>query len=142
MKLTITNWSEINKALKVHAEKVLDEVAEKLFQLGLATINDARTHARFNNFSNNLRSSFAIAVALNGKIIKSDYSQVGNGTLGDGSEGMAKAKKLINEIVSEHRNQLLLVLVAGESYALYVEAKDNKTVLTQFALELKKKLTR
>lgn len=140
MKLKISNWSEINKVIVKHSERVLDIAADKLFQLGLETIKDARENARFYNWTNNLRSSFGVAVSVNGKIIRSDFQLFGDGLLGDGSGGLKKAQSLIDLEVNKNRNQLLLVLVAGEEYAVYVEAKENKSVLTAFALELKKKL--
>lgn len=140
MKLKITNLKEVNAAIKKQAKIAIEKAAENLFQRGLSTIQEAREEARFYNRTNNLRSSFGVAVSINAKIIKSDFELVGNGELGDGGDGLSRAQKLIGSVVNENRNKLLLVLVAGEKYALYVEAKDNKTVLTTFALNLKKEL--
>ncbi|MEI5984438.1 MULTISPECIES: hypothetical protein [Sphingobacterium] len=138
--LKIKNENQILKVLKQKTEKVIEEAAEKLFQMGQSTIKDARDNAKFMNHTNNLRSSLGVAVSLNGKILKSDFELVGDGKKGDGSDGYAKAEKLINERVEEYKDKLLLILVAGEDYAMYVENRANKSVLTTFARQLIKKL--
>ncbi len=125
--------------LKQHAKRVIDILADRMYDKGMIAINEARANATFQNHTNNLRSSFGVAVALNGRIIRSNFELHGNGSLGDGGEGLAKAKRLIGERAGQYRDQLLLVLVAAEQYALYVESKG-RAVLTFVSYDLKKNL--
>lgn len=85
--------------------------------------------------SGNLRSSVGYAVCKKGRIVKkSDFETVLNG-----SDGAAKGIKMIEELASEYSQyEYSLFIVAGEEYAVYVEAVDGKVVLASGQLYVEK----
>lgn len=73
---------------------------------------------------------------MEGRIVSmSDFKQVKNGTQGP-VEGKALAKKL----ASNYKTGFALIVVAGMHYAAYVEAMDNKVVLTSAELLARREL--
>ena len=58
----------------------------------------------------------------------------------DGSEGEAASKKYISELASEFAKAYALVVVAGMSYAEYVEAIESKDVLASTELWARAKI--
>lgn len=84
----------------------------------------------------NLRSSIGYVIVMEGRIVSmSDFKQVKNGTQGP-VEGKALAKKL----ASNYKTGFALIVVAGMHYAAYVEAMDNKVVLTSAELLARREL--
>lgn len=94
--------------------------------------------SNWNDDSGSLRSSVGYAVAHRGQIVRmSDFTAVLNG-----AEGSRKGRELVKEIASEYSTfDYVLILVAGEDYAVYVEAIENKIVLSSGWLYIKKELT-
>lgn len=131
MKISISNLHEVRAALRDFKRNIEKNIVNDWFELGLKTITEARSHADFKNWSNNLRSSFGVAISRNGKILKHSYEIKGDGSLGDGKEGFEAAKTLTEEIAEEFPNSTVLILVAAEGYAGYVE-KAGRNVLSGF----------
>ena len=95
--------------------------------------------SNWNNDTGNLRSSIGWAVSRKGRIVrKSRFGVVLNG-----SEGAAKGSALVEKLASEYaRYDYALFIVAGEEYAVYVEAVDNKVVLAGGQLYIEKNIRR
>lgn len=87
--------------------------------------------------SGGLRSSIGYAVVRNGRVVKmSDFEVVLNGV--DGSE---KGKRKVAELATKYAQyDYLLLIVAGEEYAVYVEAVDGKVVLSEGYNHIEKNL--
>ena len=84
----------------------------------------------------NLRSSIGYIITHKGSIIQySDFKQVKQG-----SEGTKTGKDFATEIAKQFSGDYVLVVVAGMNYAEYVEARDNKDVLSTPELFAKKEL--
>lgn len=139
IKLKLTNINEIMKAVRQNTEDNKQRMINKMFELGYKAIVEARDNADFLNHSNNLRSSLGIAVALNGRIVKSDFEIRLGGKDGDGQQGLEHAKELISKTATEYPNTIVLILVAGEKYAFFVENKG-KLVLTNFTFDIEDSL--
>lgn len=95
--------------------------------------------SNWNNDTGSLRSSIGYAIGKGGKMVKmSDFD-----VILQGSEGSRKGKALAEKLVSEYSTfDYVLVLVAGEEYAVYVEAVENRIVLSSGLLYIKKELTK
>ena len=116
-------------------------VAEAYAEAGENTVSKIRS-GELSNWSDNtgnLRSSIGYVVCRKGQIIKSsDF-----GTVLNGAEGSEKGRKLSRRLAAEYaRYDFALIIVAGEEYAVYVEAIDNNVVLAGGYLYLEKNLVR
>lgn len=111
--------------------KIVNFVVEDVFAEVGAYITDGIRNGSLSSWqddSGNLRSSVGYAVARKGRITKmSDFETVLNG-----AEGSAKGKRKVAEIASKYAQyDCMLVIVAGEEYAVYVEAVNGKVVMSE-----------
>ena len=93
-------------------DSVLEEIIDQLDRIGLECVNEAREKGDYTDRTGNLRNSIASAVVVDGKIAKTNLF-IG--------EGKAQAHKFIEELASEYSEGIVLLLVAGMNYAVYVE---------------------
>lgn len=135
MKLTLTNSQEVSRMIKKGIEVMNQSLINKMFRTGYDAIIQARDNADFLNHTNNLRSSFGVAVSMNGSIVKSDFEIRLGGQDGDGLEGYERAKELAKLIAEQYPNTIALILVTGEEYAGLVEIKG-KLVLSDFTFDI------
>lgn len=93
-----------------------DEKAFKALQyVGEQFVNDARTNGNYTDRTGNLRGSIGYVILVNGVIRKSNFTGK--------PEGRKKAREFAGELASEFGKGLVLIGVAGMSYAAAVEAK-------------------
>lgn len=135
----ISNIRAVLRDFGKRVETIEKDVAQMWFDAGLEAIEQARNNADFNNWTNDLRSSFGVAVAVDGKIVKSNFTLRGDGKEGDGRPGLQEAQKYVDELMRDQSKGVALVLVAGRYYAGYVEAKG-RNVLTAYVLDTAKEL--
>ena len=121
--------SKVNAYLKAEAERIHRLTIRALAYLGEQCVSLARDRApelSWIDRTGNLRSSIGYLITHNGNIIQySDFKQVKQG-----SEGTKTGKDFAMEIAKQFSSDYVLVVVAGMNYAEYVEAKDNKDVLS------------
>ena len=87
--------------------------------------------------SYNLVSSIGYAVSFRGNIAKiSGFEAVQGGT-----EGAQKGRSLAEKLARESSADYALFVVAGEDYAVFVEAIDNKVVLSSAYMYLEKSVS-
>ena len=138
MKMT-TPISVIDRALAQAMQEAKRKVVRMLAFLGEKCIIEARDRSQEESWydqTGNLRSSIGYVIVMEGRIVSmSDFKQVRNGTQGP-VEGKALAKKL----ASNYKTGFALIVVAGMHYAAYVEAMDNKVVLTSAELLARREL--
>lgn len=102
----------------------------KLGEESTARIRDRSAEESWIDHTSNLRSSIGYAVYDHGlKTVESAFA-----TLGNGGEGTAEGKKMVQELASEYSKVFALVVVAAMNYADFVEAKENKDVLASTEL--------
>lgn len=110
----------------------VDRAEEKMYTLlqaaGEMFVRYARESGRYIDHTGNLRSSIGYVIVRNGKLASRNFKKQDVGT--EGSEGVNKAEKLARELANTHNTGLVLIGVAGMEYALYVEAMENKDVIT------------
>ena len=92
--------------------------------IGEDFVNKARSIDTYLDDTGNLRSSIGYVIAKNGRILKRNYKQVG-----DGNKGVTMGLNLADEAAAEHPRGLVLIVTAGMEYALPLESM-NYDVLT------------
>jgi len=120
-------------------KNVEDAVAEAYAEAGEKAVHGIRSGqmSNWNDISGNLRSSIGYAVCRKGQIIKSS----GFDTVLNGAEGSEKGRSLCKTLAAEYsRYDYALVIVAGEEYAVYVEAIEGKSVLAGGKLYVEKNI--
>lgn len=118
--------ARINIKIDQIKEKVIEEVAKKLLEVGERCIAEARNNGSYTDQTGNLRNSVGYVVMNRG-------NEVGRSNISTLNQ------KVINEIKAKYANDVVLIVVAGMNYAAYVEAK-NYNVLTSAELLAEKLL--
>jgi len=88
-----------------------------LSYIGEDFVNKARSNNTYQDQTGNLRSSIGYVIAKNGRILKRDYKQIG-----DGNKGVTDGLNLADKAAAEHPNGIVLIVTAGMEYGLYVES--------------------
>lgn len=134
-----TPMSEVNAYLKAEAERIYRLTVRALASLGEKCVTLARDRApelSWIDRTGNLRSSIGYIITYKGNIVQySDFRQVKQG-----SEGTKTGREFAEEISKQLSSEYALVVVAGMNYAEYVEALDNKDVLSTPELFANKEL--
>lgn len=112
--LTLRN--EVDAALTATALEVVKD-ARNLPQPTFATEADRRKpHTpNYADKTGNLRASIGFAVYNHGQRVGCNFS--------GGGDGQQKAEALCEEVAGDYPDKIVCVIVAGESYAAYVESK-------------------
>lgn len=137
--MRLTNKAEAINLFKKASEVMKQRLADRAFEIGLQGIEEARANANYQNWTNNLRSSYGVLVALDGKVLKSDFKLEGNGKKDDGKDGFDRANKLAKDLADQHPNEIVMVLVCAEYYAGYVESKGFN-VLNNFGYKVEENM--
>ncbi len=133
------NVKKMDAILKKIADIVKKQLETTLSYLGeqcVVRIKDRSAEESWIDQTGNLRSSIGYAVLDYGKkVIESSFGVVLNGT-----EGPQESRNYIDELAVLYSKTYALVVVAGMSYADYVEAIDGKDVLASTSLWAKAKV--
>ena len=110
------NIGELKKALKYIGSEFVANARKKT---KIKSKNKVYPHAEtgFYDHTGNLRSSIGYLIEENGKEYKKKFNKVADGDVGK-DKGVESAKK-----IAEQYNGLVLCVVAGMEYGLYVESK-------------------
>lgn len=123
----------LDEYVKAVTSIVSEEIKRALTRLGeecIIKIRDRSGEDSWFDQTGNLRSSIGYAVYERGKkIIESEFEQRLNGY-----EGTQAGRDMIRQLAKTYANTYALVVVAGMSYAEYVEAMENKDVLASTEL--------
>lgn len=122
---------------------IFDEFLRTLTFLGEQSVATARGRAQEDSWydqTGNLRSSIGFAVFSEGQQIMQSAFEAVAGPQGGGTEGSRAGKQYADTFAGKYQDTLALVVIAGMSYASYVEAKDNKDVLATAELQAKAKM--
>lgn len=127
------NVRMMDAVLKKMVEIVRKQLKNTLSYLGeqcVRRIRDRSASESWIDQTGNLRSSIGYAIMDQGrKVMQSSFDVVLGGTQGPG-----ESKKYIDELAAQYAEVYALVVVAGMSYADYVEAIDGKDVLASTGL--------
>lgn len=101
-------------------DNAIQDAIDTLSFVGEKCVIEARDSGKYTDRTGNLRSSTGYAVVYNGRIVKqSNFEKVKQ----TATEGAATGKELIRQLTSSYADGLVLILVAGMDYAVYVEAR-------------------
>lgn len=89
-----------------------------LGEMCIERARDLKPPVSFMDQTGNLRSSIGYMVFKDGVAVHESFELVK-----EGQEGIKAAQKLCREIGSRRKKGIMLVVVAGMNYAIYVEAK-------------------
>lgn len=129
------NVASVKKEFAEYKLRMAEQVVSVLIPLADTIAEDIRANADYMNHSYNLRSSSGTVVFRDGNIVHQNFKLMGEGT-----EGFEKGKKVAQENIPP--SGIGMMLIAGEDYAAYVEAKDNKWVITGSSMLLARALQR
>ena len=131
---TLARFTEAPKIVGSVTEEVLSEAGADIVE----KIRNGELSS-WNNQSGSLRSSVGGGVTRKGVIVKS----FGFGTILSGAEGSRKGRELLSRLALEYAvYDYALIIVAGEDYAVYVEAIEGKVVLSSARLRTDRALPR
>ena len=127
------NIKKMDAILKKMAEIVKRQLTTTLAYLGEQCVRKIRNRSASESWidqTGNLRSSIGYALLDQGKrVMQSSFEVVLGGT-----QGPSESKRYIDELAAQYAQVYALVVVAGMSYADYVEAIDGKDVLASTGL--------
>lgn len=93
-------------------------IINNYFYVGEAALEVARTQHKYKRRSGNLTSSVGYAILDDGKVVMMSKFEV----VGNGEKGADEGRKFLKRLISENSKGLVFIMVAGMSYASYVEA--------------------
>lgn len=91
------------------------EIIETLLYIGEKCVNDARTKGGYTDRTGNLRNSIGYVVIHDGNVVSPMSFK--------GGKGAEEGQKFIDKLKAHYKKGFTLIVVAGMSYASYVEAK-------------------
>lgn len=125
-----TPMAQIERYMQQQLKRQERAVVNTLMNIGEQCVNKARIQGSYTDQTGNLRSSIGYVVAVDGKIRGiSDFAVVK-----DGEEGGKTGKDYAKELVAKYPQGVVLIVVAGRTYAKYVAAKG-RDVLASAELE-------
>lgn len=109
------------------AQNVRDKVIATLKLAGEKSINDARLQGSYTDRTGNLRSSTGYVILEDGNVIfEGGFSSV----LSTAHEGPDSGRILANDVGRNYPEGLVLIIVAGMSYAEYVQDKGYNVLVS------------
>lgn len=104
-------------------------VLDILQRTGEEFVKVARLDGQYIDHTGNLRSSIGYIILRNGEVISKNF-KLSNKEGTDKYTGMREAEQLAMELTSLYSKGYVLIGVAGMKYAAYVEAMENKDVIS------------
>lgn len=141
----------IVKNIKAKTDSLIESCVETFCYVGERCVTEARKAGEYNDITGNLRSSIGYVVLFNGQPYKYSQSRVfrgrkyknktykgkklvrKKGNMGV-SEGQAFLERLAKEFANRYPKGVVLIVVAGMKYAVYVEELHNLNVLSSAEL--------
>jgi hypothetical protein len=117
--------ADIHKKILTDISRIREASLSRMQRVGESFITDARNNGKYTDRTGNLRSSVGYIILENGV----QYFSGGFIQVKQGFEGIKKGKSFIDSLASKYPRGIVLVCVAGMSYAAAVEAKG-KDVIT------------
>lgn len=116
-----TNLNDLFDKLDKNIGEMLDKAVDAMTLACLNTVAAARQLNTYTDRTGNLRSSIGYVVYKDGVEASSNFEA--HGVSESGSTGVSEGEQLARDVASKYGNQVVAVLVAGMSYAVYVESK-------------------
>lgn len=129
-------WTE--REVERWFNRFIDRAEEQLYKLlqraGEEFVKVARNSGKYDDHTGNLRSSIGYVIVINGEIVTENFEQSKKkGT--DKTTGVNQASRLAQDIAKIYDKGFVLIGVAGMQYAVYVEAMENKDVISSASIQ-------
>lgn len=123
---------DIKKLFEKFGDRAEMIIMDLLQRTGEEFVKIARLEGQYDDWTGNLRSSIGYVIVKDGNIIGRDFKMSDKkGT--DKQTGKREGEQLAMDLVKTYSKGYVLIGVAGMKYAVYVEAMENKDVLTRAA---------
>ena len=99
-------------------ERKRQAIINNYIKAGEAAIKEARRNHKYTRQTGNLTSSIGYCILDNGKVLAMSKFEV----VGNGKKGAEEGRKFLRKLIRENSKGLVFIMVAGMSYANYVEA--------------------
>lgn len=141
MALPNFNKEELRGKIQFQFENVVNAIQFRLLKAGENFVTNARNNGTYKDHTGNLRSSVGYVLFKNGIQVNENFKSFPptEANLKGTGLGPDQAKMIIDEIITKYPRGLVLVCVAGMSYAAAVESKGFD-VITNSALIAKNEL--
>lgn len=134
MSLNIKNREVLQAYIRLMAPRIEAALIYRLEAYVAELQNHAKLSAEYQDQTSNLKSSIGGAVLKNGKPIS--YA----GFEGNGIEGPEAGTAFINSLLTQYPKGYVIIIVAGMTYATYVENYHNLNVLKKTELKMQQEL--
>lgn len=106
----LDEWFEaLSKEMMATGKSQIDEAINKVNDKGYGKI--------FGNITYNLRSSMGCGIVVNGDLKETYFP------FGKGDKGQEHGMEVLNSLVGSVEDDIYLIVVAGEKYGVFVQAK-------------------
>ncbi len=114
-----TPTKAIDDYIETCVRRAGDAVVYNLQHVGNQVVNRVRLSGSYTDRTGNLRSSTGYVIVRDGRIVSSsDFSPVKGGR-----KGSRDGKEFAKRLAAEHGSGIVLIVVAGMSYACYVKKR-------------------
>lgn len=124
--------SDIRKLFDKLGERAEFVIMDLLQRTGEEFVKVARLSGQYDDWTGNLRSSIGYVIVKDGEIIGKDF-KLSEKEGSDKQTGKREGEQLAMDLVRTFPKGYVLIGVAGMKYAVFVEAMENKDVLTNAA---------
>ena len=124
--------SDIRKLFDKLADRAEFVIMDLLQRTGEEFVKVARLSGQYDDWTGNLRSSIGYVIVKDGSIIGRNF-QLSEKEGTDKQTGKREGEQLAMDLVKTFTKGYVLIGVAGMKYAVFVEAMENKDVLTRAA---------
>lgn len=129
-------WTEreVERWFNYHIGRAEEKLYMLMQRAGEEFVRVARNSGKYNDDTGNLRSSIGYVIVINGEIVTENFEQSKKkGT--DKATGVNQASRLSQDIAKIYNKGFVLIGVAGMKYAVYVEAMENKDVISSASIQ-------
>lgn len=124
--------SDIRKLFDKLGERAEFVIMDLLQRTGEEFVKIARLEGNYIDHTGNLRSSIGYVIVKDGSIVGRNF-QLSEQSGTDKQTGKREGEQLAMDLVRTFTKGYVLIGVAGMKYAMFVEAMENKDVLTRAA---------
>lgn len=124
--------SDIRKLFDKLGERAEFVIMDLLQRTGEEFVKVARLSGQYDDHTGNLRSSIGYVIVKDGSIAGRNF-QVSEQAGTDKQTGKREGEQLAMDLVKTFSKGYVMIGVAGMKYAVFVEAMENKDVLTRAA---------